>query len=140
MKRLFAEIELQPKLLFILDGVGAMLSAFLLGVVLVRLEKIFGLPSSTLYFLATLPIIFAIYDFLSYRKINSKGGRLLRGIGTMNLVYCLLSIGLAFYHTKTITSFGWTYILVEVSIVMTLAIMELRMANRLKKGRLDFVD
>ena len=55
-----------PKQLFILDGLGALLSAFLLGVVLVKLESVFGIPKNTLYFLAFLPCLFAIYDFYCY--------------------------------------------------------------------------
>ena len=51
-----------PKKLFLIDGLGAILSAFLLGYVLVKLERVFGIPSKTLYFLATLPMFFVIYD------------------------------------------------------------------------------
>lgn len=75
LKQLIGKIELEPKQLFLIDGLGAILSAILLGLVLVRFERIFGIPSSTLYFLAIIPIFFAIYDFLSYRKDNIKIGR-----------------------------------------------------------------
>ncbi len=132
LKQFIGMIELEPKRIFLIDGLGAILSAILLGVVLVRLERIFGIPSSTLYFLAILPIFFAISDFLNYRKDSINVGFFLKGIAIMNLLYCCLSIGLAFYHTNTITILGWTYILVEVSIVITLAIIELRSANKLK--------
>ena len=138
LKQFYKKIKLQPKLLFIIDGSGAILSAFLLGVVLVRFERIFGIPSSTLYFLALPPLFFAIYDFLSYRQNPVYIGRLLIGIGIMNLLYCVLSIGLAFYHINTITHFGWTYILVEILVVITLAIIELRMANRMTKDKVNF--
>ena len=132
LKQFIGKIELEPKRIFLIDGLGAILSAILLGVVLVRLERIFGIPSSTLYFLAIPPIFFAIYDFLSYRRDTINIGLFLKGIAIMNLLYCCLSIGFAFYHKNTITILGWTYILVEVSIVITLAIIELRIANQLK--------
>ena len=136
LKQFLGKFELEPKRLFLIDGLGAILTAVLLGVVLVRFERFFGIPSSILYFLAIPPIFFAIYDFLSYKKDNIKIGQFLKGIAIMNLLYCCLSIGFAFYHTKTITILGWTYILIEISIVITLSIIELRIANRLNKRQL----
>ena len=102
LKQLIEKIDLEPKRIFLIDGLGAILSAILLGVVLVRWERFFGIPSSTLYFLAILPIFFAIYDFLSYRKDSINIGSFLKGIAIMNFLYCCLSIGVAFYHTITI--------------------------------------
>ena len=133
IKQLFETVESDPKRLFLVDGVGAILSAFLTGVVLVRFESIFGIPPSTLYLLAAIPVVFAIYDFIGYRTDEIKIGRCLKGIAIMNLLYCCLSIGFALYHMDTITSLGSTYILVEVSIVITLSTTELRIANKLEQ-------
>lgn len=99
-----------PRKLFLIDGLGALLSAFLLGVVLVELEAFFGIPRATLYFLALLPCLFAIYDVYCYRKMDEDIRPFLWGIGIMNISYCLLSIGLAIYHYQSITYFGWAYI------------------------------
>ncbi|MFT5777318.1 MAG: putative flippase GtrA [Crocinitomicaceae bacterium] len=123
------KIESNPKKLFLIDGFGAILSAFLLGFVLVKLEKLVGIPTSTLYFLAALPICFALYDFYCYQKESDKLGQFLKAIALLNLVYCCLSIGIAFYHFGTLTNLGWTYILIEVLIVITLAILELKVAK-----------
>lgn len=120
-----------PKRLFLIDGIGAIFSAFLLGIVLVKLEGVFGIPVSVLYILATLPIFFAIYDFYSYQKEHHQFSSLLKGIATMNLLYCLLSIGFAFYHHQIITFWGWAYLISEISIVMVLAILELKVAKGL---------
>ena len=87
----------QPKKLFLLDGLGATLSAFLLGVVLVKLERTFGIPSQSLYILATLPVIFVIYDLYCIRKTRTDEGPLLKGIALINLSYCCISIVFAFY-------------------------------------------
>ncbi len=115
--------------LFLLDGFGAILSAILLGIVLVKLERLFGIPKSTLYVLASLPCLFAIYDFYCYFKIEKNLKKFLKGIAIVNLLYCCLSIGLAFYHYQEITYLGWTYIIVEILIVVTLAIIELSFAK-----------
>ena len=124
-------IQFHPRKLFLIDGLGAMLSAFMLGVVLVKLERAFGIPSSTLYFLAIFPVLFAIFDFYCYQKKHSKSGQFLRILGILNLMYCCLSIGFAFYHINTITVLGWIYMLIEILIIVVLSVFELRVAKRL---------
>lgn len=117
--------------LFLIDAFGALVSAFLLGVVLVKLERIFGIPPTTLYILASLPVFFALYDFYCFRKKDDNLGIYLRAIAIVNLLYCCMSIAFAFYHYEEITLLGWLYILVEIIIVALLAVVELRVAQRL---------
>jgi len=114
------------KKLFLLDGIGAIISAFLLGIVLVKLEHLFGIPKSALYVLAALPCLFAIYDFYCYFKVEKYLGKYLKAIAIVNLLYCILSIGFALYHFQEITYLGWSYIIVEIIIVVALAIIELK--------------
>ena len=55
-----------PRKLFIIDGLGALMSTFFLAIVLLKLEVYFGIPPSALYFLAVFPLIFVLYDLFSY--------------------------------------------------------------------------
>tara|TARA_B110000196_G_scaffold311359_1_gene315220 strand:- start:587 stop:988 length:402 start_codon:yes stop_codon:yes gene_type:complete len=127
---LITKAELNPKKLFLIDGFGAILSAFLLGVVLVKFEEIFGIPTSVLYFLATIPIFFVIYDVFCYQK-HLKIGLLLKGIAVLNILYCCISIGLISYHFSSITILGWAYIIVEIILVSFLAMIEFRVGKRI---------
>lgn len=127
---LITKAELNPKKLFLIDGFGAILSAFLLGVVLVKFEEIFGIPTSVLYFLATIPIFFVIYDVFCYQK-HLKIGLLLKGIAVLNMLYCCVSIGLISYHFSSITILGWTYVIVEIILVSFLAMIEFRVGKRI---------
>ena len=127
---LITKAELNPKKLFLIDGFGAILSAFLLGVVLVKFEEIFGIPTSVLYFLATIPIFFVIYDVFCYQK-HLKIGILLKGIAVLNILYCCVSIGLISYHFSSITILGWTYVIVEIILVSFLAMIEFRVGKRI---------
>jgi lysylphosphatidylglycerol synthetase-like protein (DUF2156 family) len=122
-----------PKKLFILDASGAMLSAFFLGVVLTQLEPYFGIPIPTLYLLASIPCFFAVYDFVCYFRLKNSLESFLKVIAISNLLYCLLSIGLAFYHRASINTLGWFYIIVEVVIVVIIGWLELRVARHLSK-------
>ncbi|APG64146.1 hypothetical protein LPB136_01650 [Tenacibaculum todarodis] len=114
------------KKFFLIDGFGAILSALLLGLVLTKLETYFGIPKPTLYLLATLPCLFAIYDFYCYFKISRDLGKFLKAIAIINLLYCCLSIAFTIYHHNLITTLGWLYIIVESIIVTTIAFIELR--------------
>ena len=59
----------------------------------------------------------------------------MKGIGIINLTYCCISIVFAFYHFGTITIFGWSYLLMEILIIITLAIIELKVAKKLIKNK-----
>ena len=131
LKYLITKAKLNPKKLFFIDGLGAILSAFLLGVVLIKFEMFFGIPSSTLYLLATMPIFFAVYDFYCYRVKHQKTGLLLMGIAAFNLIYCCLSLGLVFYHFETMTYLGWIYIIIEIIIIAFLSMIEFRVGRKI---------
>ena len=131
LEYLITKAELNPKKLFLIDGFGAILSAFLLGIVLVKFEIIFGFPTSILYPLATIPIFFAFYDFYCYRKEHQKIGLLLKGIAVLNILYCFISLGLVYFQFGTITNFGWIYILIEITIVLILALIEFRVGKKI---------
>jgi hypothetical protein len=121
-----------PGRLFLTDGLGALVSSLLLGVVLVRLEGIFGIPPPTLYILALFPCLFGVFDLYSYRYAGKNTAQFLKGIATLNLAYCFLSVGVGLYHHEIVTYWGWAYILLEVMVVSALASLEYRVAQRLK--------
>jgi putative flippase GtrA len=129
---LITKAELNPKKLFLIDGCGAFLSAFFLGFVLIKLEELFGIPSSVLYFLASIPIFYVMYDFYCYWK-HLKIGLLLKGIAVLNLVYCCISIGIISYYFNTIKMLGWTYIIVEIILIIFLAMIEFRVGEKIIK-------
>jgi len=125
--------NLNPKNLFLFDAVGALVSAFMLGVVLIRFEMFFGIPKNTLYFLAIVPCFFALYDFYWYRSKRKDINRFLIGIACANLLYCVLSIGMAFFHIEKITRYGWIYIIAEIVIIISLAVVEFRVGRKIKQ-------
>lgn len=120
-----------PRKLFLIDGIGAIISSIMLGIVLVKLKGVVGIPASTLYILALFPVLFALYDFYCYRFERKSLGTLLYVIGGINLLYCYLSAGFGFYHIETITWLGSSYLILEILIVSLLAFIEIDVAKRL---------
>ncbi|MDY8135658.1 hypothetical protein [Aquimarina sp. 2201CG5-10] len=132
MKKIIINILVYPKKLFLVDGAGALLSAFLLGIVLVQYEDVFGIPIKILHFLALLPCFFLVYDLLCYFFVNKNLDYFLKIIAVLNFLYCLISIGLISYHYQQITDLGWAYIFCEIIIILILVIAELKAATRFK--------
>lgn len=119
-----------PKKLFLIDGFGAILSAFLLGIVLVHWEPIFGIPTSVLYFLAAFPIFYALVDFYAFTK--GKNTKLfLKIMAALNLLYAILSLILGVMYFEKITFLGSLYLTLEMMIVTSLAFIELKIAENI---------
>ncbi len=117
---------LPPKQLFLIDSLGGMLSALLLGVVLARFETTFGMPRKVLYFLSCLACVYAVYSFLSYWRIKENWRPYMQAIAIANLLYCCLTVGLVIYHRQELTKLGLIYFLLEVVVIISLIIMELK--------------
>jgi len=125
----------RPHSLFMIDGLGALLSAMMLGVVLIQFQPYFGIPVATLYLLAAIPCVFVLYDAFCYFTKPQPSSRYLRIIAIANLLYCAFSLAVAFFHFEKLTLLGWLYIIGEVLIVVGLAGFELQVAGRLDKSK-----
>lgn len=126
LPQMLNKITSNPKLLFLIDGVGALLSAFLLGVVLASAETIFGMPGKTLYFLAALACLFAFYSFWNHARFKENWRPQLRGIAISNLLYCGLTAVLVIFFRQELTKWGLTYFLLEMVVVLCLVAIEFK--------------
>lgn len=130
------EQHLTPKKLFLIDGIGALLSAFLSGFVWVYLQHHIGLPVSTLYALAIIALFYALYDLVCYSR--NKGVDFIRGIALLNMVYCGLLLVLGIQHSQSLTYFGWGIVITECSVVALLVYVEFSMASKWTKKNKPF--
>lgn len=123
-------LEKTPRSLFLIDGIGALISAFLLGVVLVQFQPLFGMPVEALYILAALPVGFALYDAICYWGIKGNPSFFLKGIALINIGYCGLSVAFLSQHHESLTVLGWLYFVGELLIVLFLSGVEWQVAKR----------
>ncbi|MFK7811754.1 MAG: hypothetical protein AB8B59_04615 [Maribacter sp.] len=114
------------KNLFLIDGIGALVSIFFLGFVLVWLEDKIGMPINVLYILAGLPVFFALYSFSCYFFLKKNWKPFLKGIAILNLLYCFLTIGLLFFYDHKLTFLGWLYFTLELLVIVIIAGIELK--------------
>jgi len=124
--------KINPKNLFLIDGFGALLSAFSLGIVLVKFEEIVGMPQRVLYILALMACIFAVYSFSCYLRVNKNWRPFLKAIAFANLLYCCLTIGLVLYFYQSLTALGILYFVLEIIVILLLVSIELKMASSAK--------
>ena len=120
----------KSKLLFLIDGTGALVSAFMLGIVLVRFESYIGMPVQTLHFLAILAVVFAAYSLTCFVLSPQKWRPFLKLIALINSAYCLLTLFLVLYHLDDLSVPGVAYFLIEILIILFLVSVERKHANK----------
>lgn len=122
--------RLNKKSIFLLDGVGALVSALSLGIVLPAIQSWIGMPLKVLYLLATLALFFAAYSFTRYKFADLSNPVWLKGIIALNLSYCALSLFFVVTHFGLLTGLGLTYFILEKVIVIVIVGLELRILKR----------
>ena len=116
----------KPKNIFLIDGIGALLTALLLFFMLRNFNTFFGLSKSVLKDLSLLALVFSFYSISCYLLVNNNWKSFLKIICTANILYCLLTIGILFYHYDNITILGIAYFLGEIAIITGLVFLEIR--------------
>ncbi|GAA4033619.1 hypothetical protein GCM10022409_17390 [Hymenobacter glaciei] len=124
-----------PHRLFLVDGLGAVLSAVGLGLVLPALEPAVGVPARVLHLLAVLASGLAAYSLRCYWRPPATWPPWLKGIAWANLLYGGLTVALLLGRAPNLTAWGGAYFGLELTVVVLLACWELRMAARLGRSR-----
>lgn len=110
------------RLTFLIDSVGALVSAIMLSVVLPMFIDKIGMPEKVLILLGGIAWVFAVYS--GYGYLSGRNGEFLRAIAIANLVYCGLTAALVCYWYLQLTQLGLAYFIIEMCIVVCLAIWE----------------
>ena len=135
MKASVNTFTLRPRLLFLTDSLGALLTAILLGFVLVRFEGFFGMPREVLYPLSFLAAFYAVYSFSCYWHLPDRWRPFLRAIAVANLGYCCLTTGLVVYFYPQLTHWGVAYFLTEIIVIISLVLIELHTIRKFDPGK-----
>ena len=130
MKLAIQILSSNPKRVFLIDGIGAFLSAMFLFAILSFFKKEFGLPQNTLYLLFIIACIFSIYSITSYYLIGKKWRTYLRIILIANMLYCVLTIMLLVISHDTVTLFGLIYFILEILTIGCIVFIELQTVSK----------
>ncbi len=118
-----------PRKLFLIDGLGALLSSFLTGVVVAGFRDYFGIPLQAIYLLAVVPLFFAGYDTFCFLTYRGRPARRLQVIASLNILYCLLSFSIMVLYRESLTLLGYLHLIAEAVVVSFVAAFELSMAR-----------
>ncbi|WP_430909318.1 hypothetical protein [Maribacter sp. 2-571] len=114
---------------FLIDGIGALLSAVLVGTILIPFQPLFGMPRPALVVLGSIAIVFAFYSFSCFALKPFLWHRYLRGIALANLLYCVLTTGLVLRYYTKMTFLGLGYFFLEIVLILVLVRYELHKAK-----------
>ena len=126
VQRLVERLRREPRRVFLIDGVGATLSALSLGVVFTALWEYVGMPRPVLLPLALVALAYAAYSIRCYYQRRNQWRRCLRIISSANLAYIGVTAGLVVAFWARLTVLGVTYFLLEIVLIGALVVVERR--------------
>ncbi len=115
----------KPRNVFLLDGLGAMLSALLLVFLIAPLETIFGMPHDIAVKLSYPAFGFAAYSLGCFALNPQAWKPFMRVIALANFLYCCLTFTLVVIDFSLLTMLGVAYFLGEIAIVFGVIGIEL---------------
>ncbi|MGB1217634.1 MAG: hypothetical protein ACPG5P_07145 [Saprospiraceae bacterium] len=122
--------KINPRKLFLIDSLGGLLSAFMLGIILVEFRNLVGMSPKILYLLSVFAIGFFIYSFTCFVMNLEKWRFFLKIIAVVNLLYCCMTLFLIIYFHEGITNLGFVYFILEIIIIIVLSLLELKVSIR----------
>jgi len=126
---------INEKSIFLFDGIGALVSIFLLGVVLPAVQPWIGMPLHILYILAILPCFYAVYSLSCFWLINHRNPIWLKAIMVANSLYCVLTFVLVMLYFNEMTIWGIVYFFLEAIVIIGIVLFERRVFLEAYSGR-----
>lgn len=124
MRQFIQTISLNPKRIFLIDSLGALLTSLLSVAVLLPFEALFGMPRPVLLFLSGTSLLFALYSLGCYWFVKHNWRPFLTLIWLANASYCCLTAGLIIAYYGRLTRLGVAYFLVEIVLIIVLIRVE----------------
>jgi hypothetical protein len=110
---------------FIMDAIGAFISASMLGLVVATYEESFGLPAKAAHILALVALGFALYSSLCSWRLPAKWKRYMAVIMIANITYCVATAIVVLTYFQSLTALGLLYFGGEIAVIFLLVHIEL---------------
>jgi hypothetical protein len=121
----FQQVILIPRNVFLLDGIGALVSSLLLVVLLAPFESFFGMPSDYVYQLAIPAVVFAVYSIACYVFNPNNWQPFMKLIVLANFLYCCVTFYLIMELFYRLTKFGILYFSLEIAVIFMVIALEI---------------
>ena len=114
----------RPKIIFLIDGIGAVITAVLLLLILFKFQSSFGMPEKPILYLSGIALFYAFSSLSFYFKTTENIIPYIKYMVIANTLYCLLSAVFVYYNFSALTSLGLGYFSVEIFVIMILVGIE----------------
>jgi hypothetical protein len=115
---------LTARLVFLIDAIGAAISAVCLGFVLPQLHPHFQMPDQTLNFFASLAALFCIFSTFNFWRSPKNEKEVLKATAITNMFYSTLTATTLILLRNELTLFDFVYFTVEIIAILILARLE----------------
>jgi hypothetical protein len=133
INKLINLFTINPKKLFIVDALGAFVTACSLLIFIQQFNQYVGLPKTALTFLSSIAISYCACSTACCLFLKNRWTIFLIVIGIANLLYCIVTLGILIKYYQVTTIIGALYFWGEVVIICTLSYVEITVARRIKK-------
>ena len=121
----FQQVISIPRNVFLLDGIGALVSSLFLVVFLAPYESFFGMPSDYVHQLAIPAVLFAVYSIACYVFNPNNWQPFMKLIALANFIYCCVTFYLILKLFYRLTQFGVLYFLLEIAVIFMVIALEI---------------
>ncbi len=118
--------DFKYKNILLVDGLGALISALALGIVLPTFNKWIGMPNHILHPLAFFALSYATYSLYCFKFARNQRRKWLSTPIFANPFYCFVTAALVTFYFSSLTTWGLTYFLAEVFLILGLVFFERR--------------
>ena len=118
-----------PSTIFLIDGIGALLTTLSLCLIMLNFGSQFGMSLYALSFLTVIATLFCCYSIMCFLFLKESWFIFLSLIGLANLLYALLSCTLMIYFFSTLPLWGVLYFSVEILLILSLVYIEVSIAR-----------
>ncbi|MGM0579490.1 MAG: hypothetical protein ACQETL_02345 [Bacteroidota bacterium] len=110
--------------IFLIDGVGALLTTLIIGIVFTNFQEYIGMPREILISLAIIALGFFIYSLSCFLILKKNWKPFLKVIVIANLVYCIITTVLIILFFHQLTLLGLLYFIGEIIVIGVLVYFE----------------
>jgi len=118
-----------PKRIFLIDAIGALLTASFLFLMNLWFSDEIGMPRVVLFYLSLTALVYCIYSCCCFISNPKKWKIFLSIIIFANIFYCCLTFGLMLRFCRQLTVLGLVYFVAEILIILALVLIEIRLVR-----------
>jgi hypothetical protein len=126
---LIYDFRSRPSKLFLIDGIGAFITSFTLGIVFTNIQELIGMPKKILIPLALAAFVFFLYSISCFLFVKHNWRPFLKVIAITNFLYCLATAVLITLLFDQLTAAGRIYFIGEIAIIGVLIFIEISVSK-----------